>query len=440
MSAPLRRTRGDLIAAGLIGLICTLALAVAVLTAPIRGTEARPAPGRSEEPSLPSLAATPEGLVEAWSVREAPLPGLHRPIVSSGLVVAVDEHGASAKDPRSGEEVWSYHRAEPLCAAASAWSKVVLTYRVPSGCGDVVALTAQTGEYSATRSAPAPAEATGFSSNDRVGTLAPARLELWRSDMVRTVEYGAVPNAQEPGLQPHPECSLTSALTRKKVLALTEACPDGSTHLRMLKATPESAREPEITGEVEVPRGSFLVAVGEGAAAIWEPGRGGAVRSYRASGAPLESRGGVGGGPVAASISDPADHGAQSPGGPESVGRVPATPGLSQPLTGDLPHHMTWFDGASLHLFSPSTLRHIRSLPDARGTGVAVGGELLYPTDAGIAVVDEDSGERLREITLDRGGAAAGSLAIVGDVILEKRLDDQGPLLVALRADVGYAP
>ena len=66
----------------------------------------------------------------------------------------------------------------------------------------------------------------------------------------------------------------------------------------------------------------------------------------------------------------------------------------------------------------------------AVGTGVAVDGRLLVPTAAGIAVLDWETGETLRDIPVDRGGYAGPiSLNVAGDHVIEKR----GTQLVSLR-------
>ena len=140
------------------------------------------------------------------------------------------------------------------------------SYKTGVGCGDTVAIEAATGEYDSTRSAVSSENVVPVSSNDRVGTVSTDRIDLWRSDMVRTVEYGDVEAKQEPDKQPHEDCTISSALTRTENLALTESCPDkpGTTWLRFQDTTPDDSREPDIAADVDIATdGARLVAVGQ---------------------------------------------------------------------------------------------------------------------------------------------------------------------------------
>ena len=214
MSRPLRRTRGDLISTALIAAVSVVAVGGVWLTAPIRESELRP-PSPSSSPPPPWRPSP------LHSRRRGPLtPGscrVHRPLVIDGLVVAHDAHTVRALDPADGTEVWSYTRDLPLCSLGAAWGRVVTTWRAANGCGDVVSIDAGTGQYHRTRSAVSPDEVVAVNSNDRVGTVGAERLELWRSDLVRTVEYGTVegirnrtcsptPGAASPAHSPVPNC------------------------------------------------------------------------------------------------------------------------------------------------------------------------------------------------------------------------------------------
>lgn len=395
MNSPLRRTRGDLIATGVIAALSAAAVAAAVFTAPIRDAELTPAAAELSDQLADSgtLTSAPNTLTEAFRLHDDS-PGA-RPVVADGLIITHADDTLTATTP-AGETAWTYTRDAELCSLAQAWGKVVATYRGPAGCGDVVALTALTGEYAGTRSAVAPDNVTGVVSNDRVGYASPARTELWRSDLVRTVEYGSVEAPQEAGMQPN-QCTHTSALTRTELLAVTERCEDG-TYLRLQQATPEDSRAPEISADVGLPAGSYLLAVGQDSAAVYDPATS-LVTSYNDKGDELWS----GPGPALAEG--------------ETLGDA-----LHVLNTADLPHHMTYSDGAQLLFFDPADLRLTGTFDGALGTGVAAGERVLVATPDGVAVVDWADATAERVIPVDRGGFAGPvSITAAGAGVVEKR-------------------
>lgn len=415
-TVPLRRTRRDLIATGVIAAVAAVLVGGAWFTAPIRSANLETADAATSKETTSAeeelVDTIPTQLTEAFTAEASPLPGVHRPIIAAGLTVSHDPTTVRALDAE-GNEVWSYQRSDrEICSLGQAWGEVVVTFRSGVGCGDVVSLDAATGQYSGTRSAIAEEDPVALSSNDRVGIAGPNRVELWRSDMVRTVEYGEVEAKQEPDLQPNEECDITSALTRTELLAVTETCPDdpGTTMLQLQEATPDESREPELYASIPVnDPDTRLVAVGQNAAAVYLPAtaQGGEPQlvSYDKTGTEL-----------ARATVEPAP-------------ALTDVDGVVAPATGDLSHHMSWFDGQRLYLLAPETLELSQVIPDALGTGVAVGERLLLPVPAGIAVVDWHTGAAERVIQIDRGG-------YTGEVHLEKAngvlVEQRGDTLVGL--------
>lgn len=373
---------------------CTLlGIGVVWWNAPARQVSLEPATGEFKAASAP--LAPPRALHQAWEHSDT--SGVVRPVTIDGIVVGVDGGAVTALDPATGEKVWSYTRDLEVCSLAASFHAVVITYRNSAGCGDVTAINATSGTYSATRSAEAPNNVWAISSNDAVGTYNEERLELWRSDMVRTVEYGDKPIKAEPNLQPHEDCTIQSAGTRKELVAVVETCPE--TMLRYQKRVPEDSREPKITRDINIPgTDAQLVAVGQTGAAVYVAQPTPRILSY------------VTEHPVV-----------------KEVDRAPLPDSREM---ADLPHHMTWFDGARLYLLKPEDLSVTHVLPDALGTGTAVGDRLLYPTAQGIAVANWGTGEIEYTIPVDRGGYTGRvSVALAGDTIVEKR----GEQLVGLR-------
>ena len=406
----LRSTKSDWRAVGIISAVCAIAIGGAVITAPIHKAELTPASHVSTDAEPELLAAIPDSLTESFSVPNTLMPGQSRAVSSKGLLISHEGDTLTATDS-TGNTVWSYERRDAdLCSLGTAWNKIVATYRTGVGCGDVVALHAANGEYADTRSARSADDVVPITSNDRVGTVSTARVELWRSDLVRTVEYGDVTAKQEPNMQPHEDCSITSALTRTETLAVTESCPDSpdSTWLRIQEATPEDSRKPEINKDIEISDpGARLVAFGQEAAAVYLPADSPRIVSYNFDGEVVSTTEVE----PSAAITDSAS---------------PFAPAIA-----DLPHHMSWFDGERLYLFTPTELKVDHVLDNALGTGITLDERLLVPTEEGIDVVNWSSGKTERTIRVDRDGYSGPiSLTLAGTVIIEQR----GDTAVALTA------
>lgn len=402
MNTPLRRTRGDLIATGVIAGVSALLLGTAFFTAPAR--DAHLVSAEEEQQDYGQLAVVPKSFSEGFTLTDT--SGRDQPLVANGLVVTYNDHTLTATTPE-GETVWTYERPNELCLVDQAWGKVVATYRDNAGCGDVVAIDAKTGSYAGTRSAIAPERVVRLASNDRVGYASSERAEVWRSDLVRTVEYGYVEAKQEPDMQPH-ECTITSALTRTELVAVTEVCDDGA-FLRLQEATPEDSRKPEVLADVEISPDAYLVAISQDAAAVYDP-TASEVRGYNKEGT---------------SISSSSVPQMDSPEvGPDGI--------IKNLPVADLPHHMTYWENNSLLLMEPAALAVTGVFQGALGTGFSAGEKLLYASDSGIAVVDWDKNAVDTIIPVDRGGYTGPvHITSAGATVVEKR----GDQVVVLRAN-----
>lgn len=402
MNTPLRRTRGDLIATGVIAGVSALLLGTAFFTAPAR--DAHLVSAEEEQQDYGQLAVVPKSFNEGFTLTDT--SGRDQPLVANGLIVTYNDHTLTATTPE-GETVWTYERPNELCLVDQAWGKVVATYRDNAGCGDVVAIDAKTGTYAGTRSAIAPERVVRLASNDRVGYASSERAEVWRSDLVRTVEYGYVEAKQEPDMQPH-ECTITSALTRTELVAVTEVCDDGA-FLRLQEATPEDSRKPEVLADVEISPDAYLVAISQDAAAVYDP-TASEVRGYNKEGT---------------SISSSSVPQMDSPEiGPDGI--------IKNLPVADLPHHMTYWENNSLLLMEPAALAVTGVFQGALGTGFSAGEKLLYASDSGIAVVDWDKNAVDTIIPVDRGGYTGPvHITSAGATVVEKR----GDQVVVLRAN-----
>ncbi|MDO4910247.1 MAG: hypothetical protein Q3972_00700 [Corynebacterium sp.] len=414
MTKVLRRKRADFIATAIIAAVSVIGVGTVWATANIRHSHLESA---SQEYTAEAAAtAIPASLSTAWSAPAAVYGSLHKPLVINGVAISTEWDGKKSIvrgiNSTTGEQLWTYTRDLEICSIGSAWGEAVITYSDEKQCGDVVAIVATTGEYKATRSDIAPASVVGVSSNDSVGTYSRERLELWRSDMVRTVEYGVNYAPQEPNMQPHPNCEINSALTRKDLVTIANQCPadSGETRIVMMKRVPSDARKPETNADVTVKgTGGQIVATGQTSSAVYIPPQEQGAKARILS---INNSGQV---TTTTEIE------------PSPLISVLGQNDVFAADVADLPHHITWFDGSRLYLFVPESMRVARIFTDTLGTGVAMGDRLLIPVRSGIAVANWDTGEVERIIPVDRGDYPAGSpvsLGISGNTIVEFRGDE----------------
>ena len=350
----------------------------------------------------------PEHLRELWEAR-TDSAGL---VVDQGGVVLTSGNKATMVRGDDGTEVWHYKAPHDLCAVAANWGKTNLFLQGSKGCGQVVALDSGTGEYRHTRDMLAADHVELFQSRDNIGMLSPTRTELLRSDAVRRVEVGDKLTAVKPNKQAYTECTFTSALTRRDLLVTAQTCPNSEKKLiRLLKTNPEDSDAPEKYHEYEVPADSELVGVGLDRAVIYAPGNGTRAKDENDNeGSRFQ-------------VLDKEGDFQQFPADPAPLLDPQQRDGkLFRSQTADSAHLMSWFDGARVVTFTPSTMEPAFQVNGAIGPAAPMGGRLLVPTAKGIAVVDWDNGKVLRTIPVDRKGYTGQvTLKLAGEVLVEKR-------------------
>ena len=175
----------------------------------------------------------PSTLHQLWT---APSPKTTTPLVVAGSVVTGDGHEVDGRDPATGKTLWSYARDLELCGVT--WVYHVCGRGVP---GRPRLRSGQHGRRQdrmrgSSRSAYADPHVTLSSDGTTVLAAGDSRLELWRSDMVRMLGYGALDARIKPGVPPAPLCRLVSAAASSSAVSVLEACPRqaicGSTLLR----------------------------------------------------------------------------------------------------------------------------------------------------------------------------------------------------------------
>lgn len=411
---PERRRRRDLVAAGLVaaglaGLVVALAAA-----SDVAGTTSRTA-AVAVEPPVPAAGA-PAAFGTAWT---APSPGTPVPVVAGPAVVTAEGSAVVGRDAGTGEERWSYARDLPLCTVGAAFpgvevGRVLAVYANdgPGGAGDgpycseVTMLRGDTGARVGARNPDTRPGTRLLADDTSVLATGTDHLEVWRSDLVRTLEYGAVPAQEQVGRQPRPDCSYGSAALGGRRVAVVERCPgELADRLTVLAADGEDgAEKPEERFSVPLPgSGATVVAVSEEQVAVALPDPSRLVV--------LDA----GGTATAVTELDP-----------------PATaadpPGQVAPTSAD-DSHRYWFTGSSVVALDAGELALLWTLPDALGPPVRYGVDLLVPVPGGLRVVDATRGTPGRLLPVDRADPAAPvGLAVLGDVLLEQR----GDRLVAL--------
>lgn len=409
MPAPERRSRGDVAAAALIAAVLVLAATALWWASDVRSTTLRtaatPAPQTAPEPT-----AVPSSLRQLWRAPSAATPV---PVVAAGTVVTGDGGEVAGRDPSTGAVRWSYRRDLPLCTVGAGPGDVLAVHRDGAYCREVTALDPADGSRGPQRTGPLRAPVRLLSDGDLVTAVGQRYLEVWRDDLVRTLQYGALPTPVKPGAQPRTRCSYGSVAVAAGLVGVVERCPgERADRLTVQHADPADADRPEIEFSILLPdRGGVLVSLSRrhSAVAMPDPAR---LLVFDGSGRPVAEHP-LSGAPTA----DP-------PGGPPEF-VAPTTSGAGV---------VYWFTGSSTVALADSGGRELRplwTLPRTLGPGTLYAGRLLVPVPDGLAVVDPVGGERLRVLPVDRGGYTGPvATATVGATVLEQR----GDTLVALRA------
>ena len=214
------------------------------------------APARRSPPSAPPTAhrwrppARPATCPRASSRRGAPRapPPAHRswpgPPWSPATAAPSKGHDAA-----TGDVAWSYHRDLALCTVGAGFpgtddgdGHALALYAGRTGwCSELTALHPSSGTRAdASNPDMRPGVATARRRLATSPRPAPTYLEVWRSDLVRTLEYGDVPTPVQPGKQPRPECTYGSTAVSSDRIGVIERCPDAPTD-RLTVLTPDGS-------------------------------------------------------------------------------------------------------------------------------------------------------------------------------------------------------
>ncbi|MFZ2172586.1 MAG: hypothetical protein WAW17_00860 [Rhodococcus sp. (in: high G+C Gram-positive bacteria)] len=404
MLAPERRSRADLVVAAALALAVVLAVSVVWLRSDARGTTSVTA---ATPPSPPVTAlSVPETLNPIWT---ASSPVTTAPLVVGGAAVTADGGTVTGRDRISGAEVWRYERDLDLCGVSASWDTIVAVYRDDRGCSQVTALDGGTGERRAQRTSDADDQVTLSADGTYLASVGDRRMELWRSDLVRTVEYGRVDAPVNPGKQPREGCTLIDAGSSSSRLSVLERCPgEIADRLTVMNPSPKDNQEPEVYGS------SVLAGVEEGTEGLRILDVSGETTAlYLPAGTRYVPRIGL------------------FDGAGKAVSEYPlAAPVGANSVTATADSATTWWTGSDVIYLAQSDLAPRWILPGALGPGAVMAGNLLVPVAGGIAVLDLSTGTVLRTVPVQRdAGPGPITTTVAGDVVLEQR----GDTVVALR-------
>lgn len=403
MLAPERRTRADIIIAVAIVVLVAAATAVIWGRADANGAESVTASRPAEPP--PTSDRLPTRLQELWHTQDT---ATDRALTAAGAVVSTEDDAVIGHDPQTGEQLWRYQRDLPLCGVEAQFGMVIAVYRDERGCSQTTMLSGADGKRRNARSTYMDSSVELSTDGTYLLAHGPNRLEMWRSDLVRTIEYGYVDAKVNVQTQPRQGCSLLSAGSSSARLAVVERCPDDpANRLTMLDPAPDEDTVPEeygshvLTGPAADAPGSRVLAVNDNRIVLYQPGRDGPdpraprLTVFDSSGNPL----------VVHELSAP----------------MAETDDFLE--TRKIGSAFLVFTGNSVIALNASTLDPMWTAPKALGTPALLAGRLLLPVADAIAVLDPATGTEMARIPVQRPGYDQSpiSLEVIGDTVLEKR-------------------
>ncbi|WP_241385919.1 Rv3212 family protein [Rhodococcus sp. CH91] len=403
MLAPERRTRTDLLVAAALVVTALVAASVVWLQSDARGTTSTTWDGPVPPPAAPQ--SLPRSLAEIW---RAPSTATTAPVTAGGTIATADGGSVIGRDPYSGDERWRYERDRELCTATEAWGDVISVYHDPRGCGQITALDASTGARGAQRTGDIDDPVRLVDTGSHLIALGSTRLEMWRSDLVRTVEYGRVGAPVNPNAQPRSGCELLSADSGAEVLAVLEQCAnEPSNRLTLLDPTPEDSQKPVEYASSVLPdagRGTdsrIVAVVGDHTAVYLPPGgaAGPRIEVFDGDGTLVDTH------------------------------PLPRPAGAAQAPAVERGGVLVWWTGRDTVALSTTDFAPRWTLEGTLGNGDVMAGSLLLPVEDALVGVDAATGVPGVRIAVERGEVESVNVSVTGDVVVEQR----GDALVALR-------
>lgn len=392
-----------LIAVGAV-VMWTISPEVATVDTPDGGPVAAPSPAGD----------VPTGFGEAW---RAPSAATQTPVVAGPVVVTGDGSTVAGHDAESGNVAWSYRRDVPLCTVGAAFpgtddgdGHALALYEGRTGwCSELTALHPQSGKRADASNPDLQPGVQLLANGSYVTATGGNYLEVWRSDLVRTLEYGDVPTPVQPGKQPRPNCSYGSTAASSDRIGVIERCPEASTD-RLTVLTPDGPKgsdTPEVQFSIELPAaGAVLVAMSDDRAAVALP-KPARLVVYDKAGLQIS----------------------QTPLNVPDSALTTAPAGAPVIVSSDTTRFYWWVAGTTIAL-DATLLQPVWTTPATLGPPVTYGTGLLAPVPGGLADLDPARGTTFRTLPVQRAEPTAPvRLAAAGEILLEQRAGE----VVALR-------
>ena len=364
------------------------------------------APAAAPIVTPPQADAVPAAFSEAW---RAPSAATRTPVVAGDAVVTADGSTVSGRSAVDGAVAWTYERDEPLCTVGAGFSaladsqRVLALYRNGAWCSELTALRPDTGTRAAARNPDLRGDTAILDNGNLVAGTGAQTIEVMRSDLVRTLEYGYLDAPVNAGSQPRPQCVHASTLLGQDRLAVIERCPEESTD-RLTVVDPDDTKDGKPIERWSKPlaaAGTGLVAISGTRIAVVLPNPA-RILIYDEQGTE------VGSFPVP--LSDGAVAAAANP-----LAGVPATSSDAR--------QVSWWTGTSTVLLDPEALTPLGTVDGTLGPGVTYGDATLVPVPDGLAVLGRSgAGPVVRTIPVARADRAGPvQLATQGAVLAEQR-------------------
>ncbi len=400
---PERRTRGDILAASAIVVVVAVATTLIWWNSDARATVSRPA--ATPAPAVSTAHEVPANLRQLWTAQS---PRTDGPVIVGDTVVTGDGGEMVGRDPMTGQQRWTFARDRDLCGMTSVYNLAVGVYPDVRGCGQVSSVVARTGDRGPTRTGYADRQITLSTDGTTVLAAGRTRIEMWRTDLVRTLAYGDLDAPVNPPLPPKPPCQFLSAAASTERAAILETCasfPD--VRLTLLKVSKEDVNPDEKFVQqpgLKADSGARVLALSDLRTAVYLPLPQPRVVVYDETGQEVSS---------------------------VLLPRPPG-PDIKVSRAGSL---ITVWMGDTVAVLDASTLAFRYTIASGSavplGPGEMMADRLLIPVTGGIGVYAPVTGDFERLIPVDRG-VVAGPIVprVVGTAVVEQR----GGTVVALGA------